>query len=350
MLEEIDVCYEKTFYESFYKNVNEGYDHLYKGYDHLYKGLKEIVWEQLIVDPIQDTLIDYGFEQFFSGAAKRCDSEMCLVKHSVSKVQEPSKVNLLNFNNHLLDHLLDHVRIKFCATIVFPWIYSVSKIECLEDIKLPDFIEESIKFYSISPLEFLQSIKTILNPALKTNNTNVMDKVLYRDGYHKDRALDSSYYEFMHAYHSWMEAVDAVIHANNEIKAISKSLNGPASYLKVLEYLIYREKLYLNTKAEEDENLKKIGEIRSKLIDSPSVNDSDSNTEDKAGKPLDWGVMLAKNLPGAAFNLVLVYRMYKTANWLYSLYKAKPVVDDQRLILCTPCGAPGKIVKKIKRN
>ncbi len=214
---------------------------VYKGYGHLYQASREIFWEQLFLDPIQDTAIESSFEKMIQAG------------HSADEIKL-SKCCSGGFIQHFIPHLAQ----KTLATIAFPLIYPF--LNGTSNIPGKSIITESAAFFGVNPLEGLYSLDTLPKTLLGEDNiiSNGAKYLAFREDYHQARAKDEDFNQYMKAYKGYMEFCDSLMHAKTELKTLFNNKDLSTMPYKAYAYFKLKFYLYSNTMAEEAENDKKI--------------------------------------------------------------------------------------------
>ena len=278
------VDYSKQVYQA----VVDYPKQVYKGYGHLYQASREISWEQLFLDPLQDTAIESSFEKMIQAG------------HSAAEIKI-AKCCSGGFIEHLKPHLVQ----KTIATIAFPFVYPF--LNGTSNIPGASIVTEPAAFFGVNPLEGLYSLVTL--PKTLLGEDNIISKsakyLAFREDYHQDRAKDENFNQYMKVYKGYMEVCDAWGHARTELRTLYK--NKDLSSMPYKAYVYFRLKFYLysNTIAEEAENDKKIENLKL----SPQKQDSSDNEicfanetirvfEDETCprvKPISWSDWLYEN-------------------------------------------------------
>ncbi|MGB4190996.1 MAG: hypothetical protein WBJ81_00400 [Rickettsiales bacterium] len=237
-----------------------------RGYEYLYRDMGEISWHQLIIDPIQDSFLKIGLTkliQYHTPSAPipiqiSCSHGGCTSPHNIINDNHDE-----SFTEHFIEEYAIHASVKVAATIMFPIIYPLNISNYLApNIRYAG--DEIIKFLGIAPLEVISSIKILPNSAKIIGNS--VDYLTFRENHYTDRAQDPEYEEFANEYETWMEAIDAAMHAYDEFSTIINNLHTKGMFVAANIWYQARTALYSTSQAAKQIHDQKIHDLREELI------------------------------------------------------------------------------------
>ena len=231
------------------------------GYSYLRKEVSEILLHQIAFDTIQDILIKEGFKF------------MMQYGNQIGKVNIHPTTGLHKLMHDILGHDLAHslaiefamhAAIKISVTAAFPLIYSLDFMSIVPQYARDNIIDPSIKFMGIQPLEIFNVIKVIPNKLFGSNNSisNTIDYLTLHENHYYDRAGDPQYEQFTNDYNNFMESVDAVIHATDDLSVLYNNINLPGAYKKALTWFQVKLNLYFNSEKFNQDHNDKIHDLR----------------------------------------------------------------------------------------
>lgn len=247
-----------------------------KGYEYLYSDMGEISWHQLIIDPIQDVFLKMGFTKFIQYQTPSapvpiqisCSHGGCTSPHTINNDDDES------FTKHFIEEYTIHASVKVVATIIFPIIHPLNISNYLApNIRYAG--DEAIKFLGIAPLEVISSIKIL--PSSSKIIGNSLDYITFRENHYIDRAQDPEYEKFSNDYETWMEAIDAGMHAYDEFSTIINNLHTKGMFVASNLWYQLRTALYSTTQATKQIHDQKIHDLREEATPE-ATNSSEENT------------------------------------------------------------------------
>ena len=296
---------------------------VYNNYLYIWKARNEIFWEQILLDPAQDTIIENIFQRIIRfGHNKIAPGDQGL--HELLH-QVPLPFGL-NVHTPGVEFLL-HAGIKAGATLIFPFVYPILNSSFTDSIspELRNIVIQPVKFFGINPLEGLHSVKFLSGE----NSTvgNMIEYLSYSENYHLDRASDESFKLYMDSYKLWMESIDAALHARGELSILYNNRQLSNMELKASLYLHARLYLYETTNEAEEVSNKKIELLKASHDSGTCTNISHVHfAPQESSTWSDWAYNGASWL--YEHKGYVAYNTLKTLHTAYTVYKAiNPIVQ-----------------------
>jgi hypothetical protein len=188
-----------------------------QNYQYLWQGKSEVILQQLLLDPLQDSLI----KKLTLALIATSQHSHCHHCHGHGQAQ--------SFLAELMQEFIFHFGIKAVATVSFPIIYLVKPQDLAHDSLsgLLSFGQQAVKFFGINPLEGVYALHSMIENALGADNiiTNNAITAYFSNDYVSSRTTDQDYGHFMDNYRIYMEGFDAAIHATDNIMVLAQSFN-----------------------------------------------------------------------------------------------------------------------------
>jgi hypothetical protein len=215
-------------------------ENVVKNYQYLWQGSHEIILQQLIIDPIQDTIIKGLLDK---------------VVKSNDKHQTHTHCHGHSHGNGFVAEWLFHFNVKAAATLVFPLIYSLKNFEFYNFISssTSSYFTPVIKILGINPLEMLYAANGYIKPYLGDDNIIFNNRIInyFKDDYITSRSNNTEYGHFIDDYRLYMETVDSLLHTTDYIEVYFNNdiLYNPKVAAKAAVHASLLGVLYHNTES-----------------------------------------------------------------------------------------------------